>query len=133
MPQTNLNELPPSTARERRLLPRRTELPLLFLHPFLFARRYAVLLSLLLVSAVADGVTTYRNLLAFGPGIEVHPAQRLVFELLGPHAGVPVAKFVQLAFVLLVAAWWRPWCKALLLICSILYAAAAVSNHFHLL
>lgn len=122
-----------SRSRLMSMLPRRTELPLLLGQPLLFARRYWILLILLLAAAVADGVTTYRNLLAYGPEIEVHPAQRVVFELLGPHAGVPVAKLIQLAFVLLVAAWWRPWCGPLLLICGLLYAIAALSNHFHLL
>jgi hypothetical protein len=46
---------------------------------------------------------------------------------------VPVAKAIQLAFVLLVAAWWRPWCPWLLGACGLLYGAAAVSNHFLLL
>jgi hypothetical protein len=56
-----------------------------------------------------------------------------VSEIVGVTAGVPVAKAVQLAFVLLVAAWWRPWCPWLLGACGLLYGMAAVSNHFLLL
>jgi hypothetical protein len=30
----------------------------------------------------------------------------------------------------LVAAWWRPWCRWILLTCAGLYTLAAVSNYF---
>jgi len=50
--------------------------------------------------------------------------------LVGVEAGVPIAKLLQLGFVLLVAAWWRPWCRWILLACGCLYALAATSNYF---
>ena len=115
------------------LLPRDTELPLLAKRPLTFAGRHKLALLILLVGAVLDALTTYANVRDFGPHVETHPVQRLVFQLLGPQAGVPVAKFIQLAFVLFVAAWWRPWTTILLALCGILYTAAALSNHFQLL
>ena len=115
------------------ILPDRTELPLMLGRPAAFARRYRGPLLLLLAGATADAVTTLVNLRRFGAGIEVHPVQRWVFEWFGVEAGVPVAKLCQLACVLAVAAWWRPWCRWVLTICGVFYLAAAVSNHFLLL
>jgi hypothetical protein len=115
------------------ILPEKTDLPLLLRHPAAFGRRYWAPLLVLGIGATADAVTTLINLRRFGPSVEVHPAQRLVSEIVGVTAGVPVAKAIQLAFVLLVAAWWRPWCPWLLGACGLLYGAAAVSNHFLLL
>lgn len=111
-------------------LPARTEIPTLARRPAAFARRYWVPLLLLVVGATADAVTTYRNVARLGAGIEVHPVQRFVFEVLGPAAGVPVAKVLQVGFVLLVAAWWRPWCGWVLALCGALYGLAAANNHF---
>lgn len=59
--------------------------------------------------------------------------QRWVSHLVGETAGVPLAKVIQLAFVIVVSAWWRPWCAILLMLCGVLYAAAAVSNYFLLI
>ena len=67
------------------------------------------------------------------PRRRAHLVQRWVSQLLGVGAGVPLAKLTQLAFVLLVAAWWRPWTPWLLALCGLLYAVAAVSNYYLLL
>lgn len=115
------------------LYPRHSDLPLLFKHPAAFVHRYRWPLFVLLAGAAADAVTTYVNLRQFGTGVEVHPAQRVVSNLVGVAAGVPLAKLIQLAFVLFVAAWWRPWCRWVLTVCGVLYLLAAVSNHFLLL
>src|SRR5688500_14624871 len=109
----------------RKLLPEKTELPLLLRRPADFVRRYWAPLLVLAAGATADAVTTLLNLRRFGPSVEVHPAQRLVSEVVGVTAGVPVAKLIQIGFVLLVAAWWRPWCPWLLAACGLLYGAAA--------
>ena len=92
--------------KQNRLLPARTELPNLFRHPLRFARRYWLPLILLLIGASFDAWTTYQNVRDYTAVVEVHPVQRFVMELLGPTLGVPAAKLGQLAFVLLVAAWW---------------------------
>jgi hypothetical protein len=113
-----------------RFLPEKTDLPFLLCRPASFARRYWAPLLVLTIGATADATTTLVNLHRFGPSVEVHPAQRLVSELVGVTAGVPVAKAIQLVFVLLVAAWWRPWCPWLLAACGLLYGVAALSNHF---
>ncbi len=115
------------------LLPRRTALFELLRTPATFAHRYAWPLALLLIGATADVVTTLVNLLRYGVEVEAHLVQRWVSMIVGIPAGVPLAKAIQLAFVLLVAAWWRPWCAWILTICALLYTAAAISNHFLLL
>jgi len=115
------------------LLPRDTEIPRLVRHPARFARAYWPALTILLIGATADVVTTYHNLRLYGPATEAHVVQRWVSEIVGVHAGVPLAKLIQLAFVLFVAAWWRPWTPWLLTLCGLLYSAAAISNHYLLL
>lgn len=115
------------------LLPRHSELPRLVQHPRQFAKHYWLPLTLLLVGTMADMITTFHNLRLYGPGIEAHPVQRWVSLVVGVTAGVPIAKLFQLAFVLFVAAWWRPWTSWLMGVCGVLYAAAAVSNYFLLL
>jgi hypothetical protein len=115
------------------LLPRNTELPRLVRHPAHFVGSYWLPLMILFAGATADVVTTYQNLRLYGPAVEAHVVQRWVSEIVGIRAGVPVAKLVQLGFVLFVAAWWRPWTPWLLSLCGLLYAAAAVSNHYLLL
>ncbi len=112
------------------LLPARTEVPTLTRRPAAFARRYRFPLLILVAGATVDAVTTFRNVAVLGAGIEVHPVQRLVFEVLGPAAGVPVAKVLQVCFVLLVAAWWEPWCGWVLALWGVLYTLAAANNHF---
>ena len=115
------------------VLPSKTELPRLVRQPHRFARAYWLALLILFVGAVADGVTSWRNARRFGPSIETHIVQRWVQELAGVNAGVWLAKLIQFGFVLFVAAWWRPWTPWLMILCGLLYAAAAVSNHFMLL
>jgi len=113
--------------------PKNSELPRLFMSPSQFFRKYWAWLLILLIGAAADAITTYRNLHLYGIGTEAHPVQRWVSQILGVGLGVPVAKLIQLAFVLFVAAWWKPWTPWLLGICGLLYIAAAVSNFFLLL
>ena len=112
------------------LIPHHSELPTLGRSPRQFLSRYRYSLVVLVVGAVLDGLTTYANVRQFGPEVETHPVQRLFFDYLGPSIGVPIAKALQFAFVIFVAAWWRPWTRWVLLICGVLYAAAAMSNHF---
>jgi len=116
-----------------KILPLRSELPLLLHEPAGFIRRYWWALGVLIVGAAADAVTTLVNLRAYGPEVEAHLVQRWVSYVVGVNVGVPLAKVIQLAFVLLVAAWWRPWCQWILTICGMLYLLAAVSNHLLLL
>ena len=115
------------------MLPQRTELPTLLNDPATFSLRYRWALVILAIGATADVITTLINLQRYGPGVEVHLAQRIVSQIIGVTLGVPVAKVMQLAFVVFVAAWWRPWCATILCLCGLLYTCAAVSNHFLLL
>ena len=84
-------------------------------------------------AALADALTTLHDVELYGAGIEAHPVQRIVFNVFGPMWGVPMAKIIQIAFVLLVALWWRPWTRWVLGVCTILYALAAVNNYFLIL
>lgn len=115
------------------MLPRQTELPRMVKRPGAFARAYWMPLLILLLGTTADLLTTWHNIRLYGPGVEAHLVQRMVFQLMGTQLGVPVAKLIQLGFVLLVAAWWRPWTPWILSVCGLLYVAAAISNHFLLL
>ena len=112
------------------ILPARSELPTLVQRPSFFVRRYWIPLSLLVVGGIADAITTYHNVVLYGHSVEVHPIQQLLFALLGPQVGVPLAKALQMSFALLVAAWWSLWCGWLLALCGLLYGLAALSNHF---
>lgn len=114
-------------------LPAKTELRTLASQPATFARRYWVALAILLIGATADAITTYNNTVLFGAGIEVHPVQRWVFSTFGSEFGVPMAKLAQVGFVVLVAAWWTPWCGWIIAGCGLLYSFAAISNHFVLI
>jgi hypothetical protein len=115
------------------IVPRDTNLPLLTRQPGTFIRRYRAALLVLLIGASLDLLTTFINMRRYGPSVEAHPVQRIVSEMIGVTAGVPMAKLIQLGFVLFVAAWWRPWCAWVLGICGILYSLAAVSNHLLLI
>lgn len=115
---------------QNRLLPRNNELRTLVGSPSIFLRRYWLPLAVLALGSLLDAVTTYQNVAAYGAGIEVHPVQQLVMQLFGPGPGVFLAKLGQVSCVLLVAAWWRPWCGWILLLCGCFYALAAASNHF---
>jgi hypothetical protein len=117
-------------ARPAHLLPRDSALPMLFRHPRQFIKTNRWALFVLVLGAGADVFTTLWNLRAYGAGVEVHLVQRWVSQIVGIEAGVPLAKVGQLAFVVLVAAWWRPWCRWILLACGCLYATAAMSNYF---
>jgi hypothetical protein len=115
---------------QSRIFPRDSAFPLLLRTPRAFVRTYRWPLAFLVLGAAADVFTTLWNLRAYGPGVEIHVVQRWLSLWVGVEAGVPLAKGIQLGFVVLVAAWWRPWCRPLLIGCSCLYALAAVSNYF---
>jgi hypothetical protein len=114
-------------------IPSRSELPRLTHHPVVFARAYWLPLLILLIGATADGITTWRNLRLYGPEAEAHLVQRWFSEIFGVSLGVPLAKLTQVGFVLFVAAWWKPWTRWILVLCGVLYGAAAVSNYYGLL
>ena len=118
------------TSSLHRFLPRDSALPLLLTQPLEFRNRYRWPLVVLLIGASCDLFTTLWNLREYGPGIELHVPQRMLSEWFGVEIGVPLAKAGQLIFVLLVAAWWRPWCKWVLMLCGSLYLLASVSNYF---
>jgi hypothetical protein len=115
------------------LLSRDSALPLLMQRPLAFRDRYRWYLLWLLIGASCDLFSILWNLRQYGPSIEVHIVQRWLSHWLGVEAGVPIAKVIQLAFVLLVASWWRPWCRWILLTCGTLYFLASISNYFLLL
>jgi hypothetical protein len=112
------------------IIPRKTHLPLLLTNPLRFRDLYRWPLFALVLAAFFDGLTTYRFLHTLGPEAEVHPVQRILFTYLTPMAGILLAKGGQVICAVLVAAWWQPWCKWLILVTAALYGLAAVSNYF---
>ena len=116
-----------------KLIPRKTNLRLLVHHPFVFVKYYRLPLTVLMIGALLDTITTYISVSKYGTECEVHLVQRIVFEIFGLIVGVPLAKILQLLFVIFVASWWRPWCSWIIFVCGLLYTMAAVSNHFNLL
>ena len=112
------------------LVRRNSELPRLLRTPGSFFRRHGLPVGLMLAAAVADGWTTFINMSRYAADIELHPAQRWMSLLFGVTAGVPLAKAIQVGFVLLVCAWWGRACDALLYTCALFYALAALNNHF---
>ncbi|MBI4582249.1 MAG: hypothetical protein HY718_21315, partial [Planctomycetes bacterium] len=78
-------------------------------------------LFILLVGAFFDGLTTYQFLQTLGPEVEVHPVQQLLFTWLPPLLGVLLAKTGQVVAAILLAAWWRPWCRWIMLVCGVIY------------
>jgi uncharacterized membrane protein len=90
-------------------------------------------LAILLAGAVLDAVTTAVSVSAYGAEVELHLIQRWIMAWLGPVLGIIAAKFVQVAVAIVVASLWRRWCGWLMVLCGVLYALAAVSNHFMLL
>lgn len=122
------------TAVAARPLPRRrfkTNLRILLYRPRTFLRVYRWPLAVLAVGAVLDAVTTYRVVSVYGPESELHPAARLVFDILGtsPYV-VAFVKVVQCGFACFVTAFWRRWCGWLLVLAGALYALASLNNHF---
>lgn len=113
-----------------RVIPKDSALPQLFSTPRQFVVEYRAALIVLLIGASLDLFTTLWNLRAYGTQIEVHIPQRMLSEWFGVEIGVPMAKAIQLMFVLLVAAWWKPWCRWILLACGVLYSLAAANNYF---
>jgi len=110
--------------------PRRSNLHLLMRRPGLLMRAYRLPLTILLVGATVDAVTTLVNLRRYGLEIEVHIVQRWVSQIFGVWIGVPLAKLIQLMFVVFVACWWRPWCGWIMGICGVLYGMASLNNWF---
>jgi hypothetical protein len=114
-------------------LPRDSALPMLARQPRLFIKTYRWPLVCLVLGAAADIFTTLWNLRAYGPQVEMHVVQRWISLLVGVEIGVPLAKALQSAVAILAAAWWRPWCRWILLACGLLYALGALSNYYLLL
>ena len=116
-----------------KIIPRKTNLRLLVNHPFVFVKFYRLPLVVLLIGALLDTITTSIFVSKYGAECEVHLVQRMVFDIFGPAVGVPLAKIIQLLFVIFVASWWRPWCGWIIVVCGLFYTIAAISNHFSLL
>lgn len=114
-------------------MPRDSCIPAVLEDPRQFVNECRWSLVALVLGTSADLFTTLWNARLYGAGVETHVVHRLIQQLLGVEAGVPLGKFAQLLCVVLVAAWWRPWRRWILLVCAALYAMAAVSNYFLLL
>jgi hypothetical protein len=110
--------------------PMPSEVHTLARQPVTFLRRYRWAVAILLIGALADMLTTIVNLARFGTVAEVHPAMRIMAELYGVQAGIIVGTVVRVLVVLFVASLWTRWCRAMLVVCGLLYGLAAMNNHF---
>jgi len=108
----------------------KTNLGLLLRRPAALIRAYRWPTAIVLVGTALDTITTMRVMYANGAAVELHPAMRAIAEELGVTLGVPLASMLRLAFVFFVAAFWRAWCGALLVVVGVGYTLAAASNHF---
>ncbi len=111
----------------------KSNLRLLLRRPMVVVKVYACPLTILLVGAMLDVITTIRNINLYGSETEVHLAVRTVIEMFGPVSGMCIGKIVQLTAAIVVACFWRRWCGWLMVIAGVFYALAAVSNYFLLL
>ena len=93
-----------------------------------FVRRFFWLLLLVAIAGLADMLTTIHVMLRDGARAEAHPAIRFVATLFGPVAGPILGKTCQLACVVLVAIYLRPWAVYLLVLVAFLYGWAAWYN-----
>jgi len=108
----------------------KTNLRLLLRRPGVLVRAYRWAIVVTLIGTTLDTITTMRAMYAYGVAAELHPAMRAVAEEMGITWGVPFASVVRLVFVAFVAAFWRRWCGALLVLAGVGYSLAAASNYF---
>ncbi len=95
-----------------------------------YVQRHRVLLIILLITAAADTWTTIHFMTREGVEQELHPGFRLLCLYLGPYAGAPIAKALQIAAILLVSLYWRRGAYLCLIAPAIMYGWAAWYNVF---
>ena len=120
----------------RRLWPRvlrpgfRTNLRILSRRPGVFARKYWLAITAVVVAAVLDMLSTINFMSESGPQCELHPAMRAMAEMFGIVLGIVLGTLGRLVFVMVVSAIWRRTCTAVMLVCAVIYLLAAMCNHF---
>lgn len=111
-----------------KLLGHRSNLPLLFRRPRLFAWAYARHLIYAMVGALFDAVTTYVALSHFGADRERHLLIWWAAVHLGVAVGVPLAMAVKLIAALFTAAIWRRWTMLILDLFALFSLIGAIAN-----
>ena len=105
-------------------------LGILIRRPGVYVRTYRWPLLVLAAGAAMDAATSIYVMELYGPEAEFHVCIRLLAEWLSVWPGVIVAKTALFVAAVFVASLWRRWCGALLTLCGVLYALAALSNAF---
>lgn len=118
-----------------RILGKKSNLRLLYRRPGALLCRYRCVLMLLLIGAAWDAWTTIQFVGRYGADEELHPAAMFFFKLAlyvlhSPAVVVAVGKFIQVVFVIAVAAIFRGWTSILIASCGTLYLLAGCANHF---
>ena len=111
----------------------RTNLHILCRRPGVFARKYWPAITAVVVAAALDMLSTINFMSESGPQSELHLAMRSMAEMFGVVRGVVLGTLGRLVFVFVVAAIWRKACTAVMLVCAVIYFAAALCNHLRLL
>lgn len=120
----------------RRLWPRvlrpgfRTNLHILCRRPGVFARKYWLTIAAVVVAAVLDMLSTINFMSESGTQSEWHLGIRAMAEIFGIVPGLVLGTLGRLLFVMVVSAIWRRACRAVMLVCAVIYFLAAMCNHF---
>lgn len=91
-------------------------------------RNHTILLWVFIVSAVLDGLSTIHFMILDGVEYEMHPMIRLVSFWWGPVIGPVFGKSAQVLVAFMICLAYPSMTRALLVIVSILYTAAAYHN-----
>lgn len=108
----------------------RTNLPILGRRPGVFARKYWLAITAVVVAAVLDMLSTIGFMFEYGSQSELHLPMRAMAEIFGIVRGLVLGTLGRLLFVMIVAAIWRRACAAIMLVCAVIYLLAAMCNHF---
>lgn len=93
-----------------------------------FIDKYFIWLSLVLITGVADTVSTIHFMSQSGAEHEAHPAIRLVSILFGPFLGPIIGKLCQFVAILAITVFFRKQAIFVFIPVIILYAWAAWYN-----
>lgn len=93
-----------------------------------FLKEFKYLLTAVLVTGIADAVSTIHFMVVASPELELHPAIRLVSFWFGPVIGPITGKICQFTAILLITVYFRRAAFLLLCLSAILYGLAAAYN-----
>lgn len=95
-----------------------------------YLREFAPYLTVLVLVAAADFVTTHQFMVEASVEDEAHPGIRLVSRWFGPFLGPLIGKSLQVAALLFLTVLLRPHARKILVPTIVMYGAAASWNHW---